>query len=201
MVRPALSLAHPQLLLETPVAPAQACVPCSGPHTFPPSFHLLPPGLAGQLLVGRAVHPQCSAPGLQPEVLHGHVGQWGAPENGALRWGGWGVTCVSPGFQASVLLLGGTSACPATSRHHPSTPSQGRCSASFPGSRVSVVPAPEPLSQVPRCWEALIPGVSLRPSRLPLLLTPITGHQRPASEDRQSSPAVAALCWPRGKPG
>lgn len=87
MVRPALSLAHPQLLLETPVAPAQACVPCSGPHTFPPSFHLLPPGLAGQLLVGRAVHPQCSAPGLQPEVLHGHVGQWGAPENGALRWG------------------------------------------------------------------------------------------------------------------
>lgn len=123
------------------------------------------------------------------------------PRMGLSDGGGWGVTCVSPGFQASVLSLGGTSACPATSRHHPSTPSQGRCSASFPGSRVSVVPAPEPLSQVPRCWEALIPGVSLRPSRLPLLLTPITGHQRPASEDRQSSPAVAALCWPRGKPG
>lgn len=26
-----------------------------------------------------------------------------------------------------------------------------------------MVPVPEPLSQVPHCWEALLPGVSLRP--------------------------------------
>lgn len=143
---------HSQLLLETPAAPAQACAVVL--TRFPSLISSAAawsglPASCGQGLPSTVPSPRLAARGA-PRAM-------GAPESeAAVRLADEGVgaqlqglTCVPLGFQASVLLLGGSSACPATSRHHPMTPSQGRCSPSSPGSRVSAVPR-SPLSQVPR---------------------------------------------------
>lgn len=150
------SLAHPQLLLETPMVASQACAVVL--TRFPPSFHLLPSGLACQLLVGRAFRPRCPAPGLQPEVIHGHVGQRGAPESGAaVRLADEGAGGTAPGTDAcarrvsGLCALAGQFLCPPSDLQSSSLDTvSGKMQPVLPGKLGLHGPRPEPLSQVPR---------------------------------------------------
>lgn len=178
---------------------------CSGPHTLPSLISSAAvwaglPASCGQGLASTVPTPRLAARGDPWARWTMGRSQGGAAVGLADEGAGaqlQGLTHVPAGFQASVLLLGGSSAHPATSSHHPLTLSQGRCSPSSPRSWVSVVPG-QNLCQGPLLREALPLGVSLRPSWLSLLLTPTTQAPMPAGASELPE-ALAALCWAQGE--
>ena len=98
-----------------------------------------------------------------------------------------GLMHVPAGFQAFVLLLGSSSAHPATSSHHPLTLSQGRCSPSSLGSWVSMVPGQ---NLCPRCLAEGGTASWCLTETLLALPAPYTHHQAPMPAGASEPPGA-----------
>ena len=98
---------------------------------------------------------------------------------------------MSPGFQASVLLLGGWFFCPPSDLQASSFDTiSGKMQHILPRKPGLCGPGARTLVPGPRCWEALLPSVSLRPPG-----SPCSSHPPPGTDASRS--VRAARRWLR----
>ena len=177
---------------------------CSGPHTLSLPYlvccRLLWP--ASFLWAGPSVHSaQPQACSQRCSTGNGSSREWGC--HAARRRGGGGA---APGTDVCALGVSGLCAftglllCPPSDLQASSRDSvSGKMQPVLPGKPGLCGPHARTFVPGPSLREALLLGVSLRPSWLSLLLTPTPGHR--CQQECQSRPALAALRWARGKPG